>query len=238
MSVHISAQKGDIAPVVLMPGDPLRAKYIADNWLTDPVLVSTTRNVFFYTGTYKGSRITVGASGMGCPSIGIYSYELYNEYDVECIIRIGTAGSYHAHIGLYELINVDVACSESTYAKVAFDYSEDCISHQGNAYDIINATATRMQQNIRKGHIHSSDVFYRKVPGMPAIVTKYDCMAVEMEAFSLFSNAKALGKTAATLLTISDVIPTHEEISADAREKSLKPMIELALESAVAIVGG
>jgi purine-nucleoside phosphorylase len=238
MSVHISAQKGDIAPVVLMPGDPLRAKYIADNWLTDPVLVSSTRNVFFYTGTYNGIRITVGASGMGCPSIGIYSYELYNEYDVECIIRIGTAGSYHAHIGLYELINVDVACSESTYAKVAFDYPEDCIPHQGNAYDIINATATKMQQNLRKGHIHSSDVFYRKVPGMPAIVTKYDCMAVEMEAFSLFSNAKALGKTAATLLTISDVIPTHEEISADAREKSLKPMIELALESAVAIIGG
>lgn len=238
MSVHISAQKGDIAPVVLMPGDPLRAKYIADNWLTDPVLVSSTRNVFFYTGTYNGTRITVGASGMGCPSIGIYSYELYNEYDVECIIRIGTAGSYHAHIGLYELINVDVACSESTYAKVAFDYPEDCISHQGNAYDIINATATKMQQNLRKGHIHSSDVFYRKVPGMPAIVTKYNCMAVEMEAFSLFSNAKALGKTAATLLTISDVIPTHEEISADAREKSLKPMIELALESAIAIIGG
>ena len=181
------------------------------------MLVGSTRNVFFYTGTYNGTRITVGASGMGCPSIGIYSYELYNEYDVECIIRIGTAGSYHAHIGLYELINVDVACSESTYAKVAFDYPEDCIPHQGNAYDIINATATKMQQNLRKGHIHSSDVFYRKVPGMPAIVTKYDCMAVEMEAFSLVSNAKALGKTAATLPPLSEVIPTHEEITADAR---------------------
>lgn len=235
MSLHISARKGEIAPVVLMPGDPLRAKYIADNWLTDPVLVSSTRNVFFYTGTYKGTRITVGASGMGCPSIGIYSYELFNEYDVECIIRIGTAGSYHAHIGLYELINVEVACSESTYAKMAFDYPEDYIVHQGNAFEIINATAEKMQQKLLNGHIHSSDVFYRKVPGTPAIVTKYDCMAVEMEAFSLFSNAKALGKTAATLLTISDVIPTHEEISADAREKSLKPMIELALESAISI---
>jgi purine-nucleoside phosphorylase len=237
MSVHISAQKGEIASIVLMPGDPLRAKYIADNWLTDPQLVSSTRNVFFYTGTYKGTRITIGASGMGCPSIGIYSYELYNEYDVECIIRIGTAGSYHPHIGLYELINVDMACSESTYAKMAFDYPEESISHQGKAFELINDTAATMQQKLLKGNIHSSDVFYRKVPGTPVIVDQYDCMAVEMEAFSLFSNARALGKTAATLLTISDVIPTHEEISADARETSLKPMIELALESAIAIQG-
>jgi DeoD family purine-nucleoside phosphorylase len=121
MSVHINAKNREIASVVLMPGDPLRAKYIAENWLSDVKLVASTRNIFYYTGTYKDVRITIGASGMGCPSIGIYSYELYNEYNVEAIIRIGTAGSYHPHIKLYDVINVENACSESTYAKFAFD---------------------------------------------------------------------------------------------------------------------
>jgi len=233
MSIHIAAQPGEIAPVVLMPGDPLRAKYIAEKWLENPLLVSTTRNVFFYTGTYKGVRITIGASGMGCPSIGIYSYELFNDYGVNCIIRIGTAGSYHADIKLYDLINVDVACSESTYAKYAFEIEGNAIQHQGNAYDIINETAAALNTTIRTGAIHSSDIFYRKNPAMPTIADEHKCMAVEMEAFALFANAKHLGKTAATLLTISDVIPTHEKISADEREKSLNPMITLALEAAV-----
>ena len=233
MSVHISANAGEIAPVVLMPGDPLRAKYIAEKWLTEPHLVSKTRNIFFYTGKYKDVNITIGASGMGCPSIGIYSYELYNEYGVECIIRIGTAGSYHPHIKLYDVINVDVACSESTFAKYAFDIEGSSIPHQGNAYDIINQTAKEKGTLILTGTIHSSDIFYRKSMENPAIVGEYNCLAVEMEAFALFANAKFLGKTASTLLTISDVIPTHEQISADAREKSLNPMIELALDSAV-----
>ena len=235
MSLHISAKAGEIAPIVLMPGDPLRAKYIAENWLTNPKLVSSTRNIFYYTGTYKDVTITIGASGMGCPSIGIYSYELYNEYGVECIIRIGTAGSYHPHIKLYDLINVDVACSESSYAKFAFDIPGNSIVHQGKAYEIINSTAKELQSALLSGNIHSSDVFYRKNPAMPAIVNEHNCMAVEMEAFSLFANAQELGKTAATLLTISDVIPTREEISADAREKSLNPMITLALESSLNI---
>jgi purine-nucleoside phosphorylase len=235
MSLHISAKAGEIAPIVLMPGDPLRAKYIAENWLTNPKLVSSTRNIFYYTGTYKDVTITIGASGMGCPSIGIYSYELYNEYGVDCIIRIGTAGSYHPYIKLYDLINVDVACSESSYAKFAFDIHGNSIAHQGKAYEIINSTAKELQSVLLSGNIHSSDVFYRKNPAMPAIVTEHNCMAVEMEAFSLFANAQELGKTAATLLTISDVIPTREEISADAREKSLNPMITLALESSLNI---
>lgn len=236
MSVHINAKLGDIAPVVLMPGDPLRAKYIAENWLSDVKLVASTRNIFYYTGTYKDVRITIGASGMGCPSIGIYSYELYNEYSVEAIIRIGTAGSYHPHIKLYDVINVENACSESTYAKYAFDIDGDIIPHQGNCYDIINDTAKTLNQNILCGNIHSSDVFYRKNPALPAIVSAHNCLAVEMEAFALFANAKTLGKKAATLLTISDVIPTHEQISADARERSLNPMIELALNAGIQMV--
>src|SRR5688500_2648033 len=132
MGFHISAKNGEIAPVVLMPGDPLRAKYMAEKFLKDIKLVNTTRNIFFYTGTYKSKTISIGASGMGCPSIGIYSYELYNEYNVECIIRVGTCGAYKPEIKLYDLINVDLAYSESTYAKAAFGFEEDHIAHQGN----------------------------------------------------------------------------------------------------------
>ena len=119
MSIHISAKPGEIAKIVLLPGDPLRAKYIADNYLQDAKLVSNTRNIYFYTGTYKGVQISVGASGMGCPSIGIYSYELFTEYEVDCIIRIGTCGAYTTDLKLFDLINIEVAASESTYAQYA-----------------------------------------------------------------------------------------------------------------------
>jgi purine-nucleoside phosphorylase len=233
MSVHISANPGEIAPIVLMPGDPLRAKYVAENWLSELQLVSQTRNIFFYTGQYKGHRISVGASGMGCPSIGIYSYELYKEYNVDTIIRIGTAGSYHANVPLYQLINVEHAASESTFAKAAFEYEEDVLSYQGNAFDTIKQTAEGFDLSLLNGTIHSSDVFYSKHHGTPTFAQKHGALAVEMESFALFANARFLGKNAAALLTISDVIPTGEVISADARERSLKPMIELALESAI-----
>jgi purine-nucleoside phosphorylase len=235
MSIHISAEPGEIAPIVLMPGDPLRAKYIAEKMLEDVVLVSSTRNIYFFTGVYKGVRLTVGGSGMGCPSIGIYSYELYKEYDVECIMRIGTCGSYLTAIHLYDLINVDAACSESTYAKYAFDINEHSIAHQGKAYDIINQTAKSSNIHLLTGTVHSGDAFYRAGSALPEIVTEYNCLAAEMEAFALFANAKYLDRIAATLLTVSDVIPTKQKISADERERSLDKMIGLALESVVEI---
>ena len=233
MSIHISAKPGEIAPIVLMPGDPLRAKYIAEKMLEDICLVSSTRNIYFYTGTYKGKRLTIGASGMGCPSIGIYSYELYTEYDVETIVRVGTCGSYMMGIKLYDLINVDVACSESTYARCAFDFIKNHIPHQGKAYDIINETAKALNTPVRTGAIHSGDVFYRADKSLPEIVIEHNCLAAEMEAFALFANAQYLKKTAATLLTVSDIIPSHEKISADERERSLDKMIELALEASL-----
>jgi purine-nucleoside phosphorylase len=231
MSVHISAKKGEIAPVVLMPGDPLRAKYIADNFLTSPKLVSTTRNIFFFTGTYKGRTITVGASGMGCPSIGIYSYELFTEYEVDTIIRIGTCGAYSTDLKVFDLINTEKAVSESTFAKFAWGIEGDVISHQGRAFGKINEASKQLGLSMRSCPVHSSDIFYRKDPAIPEVAAKNGCLAVEMEAFALFANAMHLGKTAATLLTVSDVIPTHEMISADQRETALRPMIELALES-------
>jgi len=236
MSVHISAKKGEIAKVVLQPGDPLRAKYIAENFLENARLVSQTRGIFYYTGTYKGKEISVGASGMGFPSIGIYSFELYTEYEVDTIIRIGTCGGYSSDVKLFDILNVENAASESTYAKYAWGFEEEIFSHQGNIFDIINETAEELGLKARATNIHSSDIFYRKDPATPAIATKYNCPAVEMEAFGLFANAKHLGKNAATILTVSDIIPTKEFISADEREKALKPMIELALEAALKVI--
>ncbi|MBH1958539.1 MAG: purine-nucleoside phosphorylase [Flavobacteriia bacterium] len=233
MSVHIAAKKGEIAKTVLQPGDPLRAKYIADNFLTDVKLVSKTRNIFYFTGLYKGKEISVGASGMGAPSIGIYSYELYTEYDVDTIIRIGTCGGYTPELNLFDVLNVENAASESTYAKFAWGIEEELIENQGNVYGLINETAKNMSLNLKPTNIHTSDVFYRATPGTPTIAEKYNCTAVEMEAFALFANAKHLGKNAATILTVSDIIPTQEQISADQREQALTPMIQLALETAL-----
>jgi purine-nucleoside phosphorylase len=166
---------------------------------------------------------------MGCPSIGIYSFELFTEYDVNCIIRVGTCGAYTKKLKLFDLINVDVACSESTYAENAWGYKKDSMKHRGSAYDMINETAKEMNMDLVCGAVHSSDVFYRAEEGKPAIVKKHKCLAAEMEAFALFANARYTKKSAATLLTVSDIIPTHEKISAEEREKALLPMMKLAL---------
>ena len=237
MSIHIAAKPGEISPIVLMPGDPLRAKHIAENYLENTQLVSSTRNVYFFTGYYKGMHLTLGASGMGCPSIGIYSYELFKEYEVDCILRIGTCGAYHTHIHLFDLINTDKAFSESTYAKYAFGYGEAGFDHQGKMYAVINETAKKLKQPVLSGNIHSGDPFYRVDPGLPEIVARYNCLAAEMEAFALFANAKYFNKTAACLLTVSDIIPARKMITAEEREKSLDKMTKLALESALSFTG-
>ncbi|UJF28603.1 purine-nucleoside phosphorylase [Kaistella sp. 97-N-M2] len=233
MSVHIAAKKGEIAKTVLQPGDPLRAKYIADHFLEEVKLVSQTRGIFYFTGKYKGKEISVGASGMGIPSIGIYSYELFTEFNVDTIIRIGTCGAYTTDLKVFDLLNVEFSASESTYANYAWGIEGDLIAHQGKAFEMINETAGKLDLLIKPTNIHTSDIFYRKESGIPAIASKYNCSAVEMEAFALFANAQYLGKNAATILTVSDIIPTHENISADQRETALKPMIELALETAL-----
>jgi purine-nucleoside phosphorylase len=233
MSLHISAKAGEIAPVVLLAGDPLRAKFISDNFLEDAKLVNSTRNAYYFTGQYKDKTVTVGASGMGCPSIGIYSYELYKEYGVDCIMRIGTCGAYLPEINVYDLINAERAYSESTYAKSAFNYDGDHFYHQGSAYALINDTAKELKISLMKGPIHSGDPFYRSTPGLPPIAIENKLLAAEMEAFALFANAKYFNKGAACLLTVSDNIVTHTMISPEEREKSLHTMMKLALEAAV-----
>lgn len=228
---HNSAVKGDIASIVLMPGDPLRAKMIADTYLENVVQFNTVRNMFGFTGTYKGKRISVMGSGMGMPSIGIYSYELYSQYGVETIVRIGSCGAYQAKAKVYDVILATEAYSESSYARTAFNYEEDVQKPSGELNDELIEIAKKLDIPMHLGRIHSSDVFYAS----PEAVTwqektsKHDLIAVEMESFALFANARYLGKKAACLLTVSDSLVTHEETTAEERQNAFTNMMEIAL---------
>lgn len=225
--------KNLIAKVVLMPGDPLRAKYIADNFLTDVICFNSVRNVLGYTGYYKGKKISVMASGMGMPSIGIYSYELYSFYDVETIIRIGSAGSYSERLNVYDTVLVSKAFSESSYAKVAFNNRSKYQSPSKTINNKLINSAKNLNIELKEAIIHSSDVFYQaNGERWKELNEKYLCEAVEMESFALFANAKYLKKKAACLLTISDSFITHVEISAEERQNNLNNMIKIALNLA------
>jgi len=222
-----------IAKTVLMPGDPLRAKYIADTYLEDVECFNTTRNMFGYTGYYNGKRITVMGSGMGMPSIGIYSYELFNFYGVENIVRIGSAGSYDANLNVYDTILVTEAFSESNYAKVAFNYKTKVLKSCKALNNKLRKAALKLNIELKEGRIHSSDVFYGENPNYwKELHDKYGCLCVEMESYALFANAKALGKKAACLLTISDSFVTHEVTSSLERQNSFNNMMKIALELA------
>lgn len=231
MTPHNEAEMGQIAKTVLMPGDPLRAKFIADNFLENVKLVNKVRNIFAYTGEYKGKEITVMASGMGMPSIGIYSYELYKMYDVENIIRIGSAGAYSKDIPLYSVVISDYAYSLSSYAKVQ-GYEKNIIESSKELNKTIKETAINLNINTYSGGIHSTDVFYGSVD-IDDLYKNKGCLCVEMESFALFYNAYKLNKKAACILTISDNLITKEETTSEERQNSFKDMILLALESAI-----
>ena len=232
---HNQAANGEIAKVVLMPGDPLRAKYIAETFLEDPTMFNTVRNMYGYTGTYKGTRISVMGSGMGMPSIGIYSYELFSHYDVECIIRIGSAGAYTEELHLFDLVLASEAWSESTFALAQSGDDETLQKPSARVNAAIKEAAASLQKPLTEACIHSSDVFYHEanVDGHREFYAKHGCVCVEMESFALFHNAKVLGKHAACLLTISDSLVTHEETTAKQRENSFTHMMEVALEAAL-----
>lgn len=233
MTPHIKAQKGEIAKTVLMPGDPLRAKMIAEKYLEKPKLVSDIRGILAYTGMYKDKEITVMASGMGMPSIGIYSYELYKFYDVENIIRIGTAGAYTDELSLLDILLVDTAYSESSFAKNQNGYSENTINSSSELNEAILKTANNLKIPVTSGTIHSSDVFYSEVCDFNKLRDEHNCLGVEMESFALFHNAKTLNKKATCLLTISDSFLFKGNLTSEERQNSLNQMITLALESAV-----
>lgn len=225
---HIFAKKGDFAQTVLMPGDPLRAKYIAENYLTDAVLVNNVRGVQGYTGYYKGKRVSVMASGMGIPSIGIYSYELFNFYGVDNIIRIGSAGAINADLKVRDLVFAQGACTNSnfinqfgiqgTFAPIA----SYCLLEKAVE------TAKKTGLRYKVGNVLSSDTFYDDTqPG--TVWSKLGVLAIEMEAAGLYANAARAGKNALCICTISDHLLTGEELDSEQRQNSFHQMMELAL---------
>ena len=231
MTPHNEARKEDIAKIVLMPGDPLRAKFIAENFMDNCKVVNSVRGMLAYTGEYKGKRITVMGHGMGIPSVGIYSYELFKFYDVDAIIRIGSCGSYKKDVKVLDVLLVDNAYSESTYALVQSGFTGNMTKSSDELNEKIKETAKEMNLDVRFSNIHSSDVFYSDTTNIEELTEKYGCSAVEMESFGLFHNANVLNKKAACILTVSDSLVEKAELTADERRTSMTNMIKLALES-------
>lgn len=235
---HNAAANGDFAKTVLMPGDPLRAQFIAETFLTQPKLVTSVRGMLGYTGTYEGRPVSVMGSGMGMPSIGIYSYEMFTQYGVEAIIRVGSAGSYSPAAKVFDVVLATAAWSESSYARTQNGFAGDVTYPSGALNDKLRASAQNQGIRLTEGVIHSSDVFYRDVPKAENgkfywenLRDEKGCLAVEMESFALFHNAQVTGKQAACLLTISDSFVSHEETSPEQRQKNFTEMMKVALGS-------
>lgn len=232
---HNNAPAGAYAKTVLMPGDPLRAKFVADNFLSDVKLVNNVRNCFGYTGLYKGVPVSVQASGMGIPSIAIYSYELFTEYGVENIIRIGSAGSYTSRLDLLDVVLADSAFSDSSYALTHNGYKDKVNFPSPGLNGIIRAKAEELNIALKLCRVHSSDVFYTddSMGNFEALAQRSGSDCVEMESFGLFHNANYLHKNAACLLTISDSFVSSKVLTAEERQNSFRTMMQLALESAL-----
>mgnify|MGYP002538020637 FL=1 len=236
---HISAKPGDFGKTVLMPGDPLRSKFIAENFLENPVLVNNVRGVQGYTGTYKGVKVSVMASGMGMPAIGIYSHELFNGYGVENIIRVGSAGAIQENIHLYDLVIAQGACTDSNFAA---QFHLPGTFAPIASWELLKQAVKAAEENgavYHVGNVNSSDVFYGDhalVPeGLDSLygLKKMGVMALEMEAAALYMNAARAGKRALGLFTISDHIYRAEELTSEQRQNSFVQMITIALDTAV-----
>ena len=234
---HIAAEMGDFAKTVLMPGDPLRAQFIAETFLQDVRQVTSVRGMLGFTGTYEGRPISVMGSGMGMPSIGIYSYELYKFYGVENIVRIGSAGSYTDKARLFDVVLAAGAVSESSYARTQSGFEGHITFPSRELNEKLRASAAKLGIPLIEGNIHSSDVFYRqpsdaKPTYWEKLREEQGCVCVEMESFALFANAQVLGKQAACLLTISDSFVSPEITTAEQRQKSFTDMMKVALGAA------
>ena len=230
---HIKAEPADFAKTVLMPGDPLRAKFIAENFLEDARLVNNVRGIQGYTGTYKGVPVSVMASGMGMPSIGIYSYELYNFFGVENIIRVGSAGGTSHKVKIRDVIIGMGACTTSNYAV---QYNLEGTFAPICDYELMTAAieeAKKIGANYVVGNILSSDIFYNANPAASEKWTRMGVLGVEMEAAALYMNAAYAGKRALAICTVSDHLLTGEALDSDARQNSFTDMMEIALGVAV-----
>lgn len=228
-TVHNEARKEDVAKTVLMPGDPLRAKYIAENFLEDVTCINSVRGMFGYTGFTNGKRVTVQGSGMGVPSIGIYSYELYNFYEVESIIRVGSTGALDPRLGLRAVIIAIGACTDSNYQQ---NFKLPGIFAPTASFPLLlkaYQAAMDLKITVEVGNVLSSDVFYSDDEKDLSSWSKMGVLAVEMETAALYMNAARAGKNALSLLTVSDNIVTGEKLTSEERERSFAKMIHLAL---------
>lgn len=229
---HIGAEKGDIAKTVLMPGDPLRAKFIADTFLEDVAQYNSVRGMYGFTGYYKGKRVSVQGSGMGAPSMGIYSYELFKFYDVENIIRIGTAGAFSEELHIGDLVMGQGASTNSNYAS---QYDIPGIIAPIASYELLEravSVAKGKGYNFKVGNILCSDIFYEDIDFSDKW-KKMGVLAVEMESAALYLNAARLGKRALTILTVSDELYSGKKATAEERQTSFTNMMEVALETAL-----
>lgn len=232
MTPHINAKAGEIATTVLMPGDPLRAEFIAKKYLKNVKLVNTVRNMLMFTGTYNGKLISICASGMGQPSIGIYAYELFKFYGVKRIVRIGSAGSYKKNLPVYSVVLATSTYTDSSsYGVNLLGTGEKIFFPSAKLNNELRAHAKKAQINLWEGQIHTSDVFYSNIP-LEIRIAQSEAICVEMEAAMLFATAKKFGREAACLLTISDNLITNEITTSDQRQNSFTQMIEIALQLA------
>lgn len=231
MTAHIEAEVGQIAKTVIMPGDPKRAEYIAKNFLSDYKCMNNVRGMLGFTGLYKGKQVTVMASGMGMPSMGIYSYELFKFYDVDNIIRVGSVGAYDPNLKLYDVVLTTGSYSDSSFAYVQNGCEDLILFPSSTLNEKIEKASIKNNINIHKGLIYSGDVFYKEKENYEEMYEKYKCLGVEMESFALFHNANILSKNASCLLTVSNSFITNEETTSYEREKSFNEMIKIALDS-------
>ncbi|MGL5640245.1 MAG: purine-nucleoside phosphorylase [Mycoplasmoidaceae bacterium] len=230
MTPHINSKKDEISKVVIMPGDPLRAKWIAENFLKDAVQVNSVRGMLAFTGTYNNKKITVMGHGMGIPSVGIYSYELFKFYDVDLIIRVGSAGTYVKDIKLGDVLIVDNAYSDSTYAEIlGLEVKNKTIPANKEMVDIAFETSKQSNIDVKKVNCHSADVFYSSF-SCEEWFKKSNSEVVEMESFGLFANAITLNKKALCLLTCSDSLVTHEAMPPEERQIGFSKMVKLSLD--------
>lgn len=229
MSLHLNAKPGDIAETVLLPGDPLRAKWIAETFLEDSFMYNNVRGMYGYTGIYKGKRISVQGTGMGIPSSLIYSHELINDYGVKNLIRVGSAGSYQKEIELRDIVIAMSASTDSGFNKSRFGASTFAPTANGELFLKAIETAKEMNIPVKAGNVLSSDIFYDDDPNMFKKWADFGVLCVEMETAAIYTVAAQYKVNALAILTISDSLVTKEEISQEARESSLNQMIELAL---------
>lgn len=234
MTIHIGAEPGEIAPTVLLPGDPLRAQWAAETFLEGAALVNRVRGMLGFTGTWRGNRVTIHGSGMGMPSLSIYAGELIRDFGARTLIRVGSAGGYQPHTRIRDLVLAQAASTVSTPSSTIFRELHYAPIADWGLLSAAHRAAVRRGARVHVGGIHSSDTFYTERPDHTDQLTRHGVLAVEMEAAELYTLAARHGCRALAILTISDHIVTGEALTSEARERSFGEMIEIALEAAFA----